>query len=83
MTPDIREILEQLWIDCNNTPTDGTIYDPVGVLTDQALTAIDLAYKKWFMEIMPKEKELLTFSSGLREGAEHNQVIKEIRERLK
>ena len=40
MTPqieqEIREILEKLWIDCNNIPDDGTIYDPIGVLQDRA-----------------------------------------------
>ena len=35
-----REILENLWINCNNIPTDGTIYDPIGVLIDHALTAL-------------------------------------------
>ena len=40
MGKEIRGILEKLWIDCNNVPDDGTIYDPVGVLIDQATEAI-------------------------------------------
>ena len=37
---ELREIIEKLWIDCNNIPDDGTIYDPIGILQDQAITAI-------------------------------------------
>ncbi len=58
MTLDIREILEQLWIDCNNTPTDRTIYDPVGGLIEKALIAIDSAFKKWFMETAGEDEDM-------------------------
>ena len=47
----IREIIEKLWIDCNNIPDDGTIYDPIGVLQDQALAQI----KTELIEKLPKE----------------------------
>ena len=37
----IRDILERLWTDCNNVPDDDTIYDPIGVLQDQAEAQIE------------------------------------------
>jgi len=36
----LKGILDQLWLDCNNVPDDGTIHDPVGVLQDQAIVDI-------------------------------------------
>ena len=43
---ELEKILESYYLDCNNIPTDGTIYDPIGVLTDNAISAILSALPK-------------------------------------
>ena len=79
MSQKIKEILEHYWIDCNNTPTDGTIYDPIGVLTDQAHQAIISA----ILEKMPKEKAYNEDYIDNACDSGFNQAIKEMGERIR
>jgi hypothetical protein len=84
---ELKEILEQLWTDCNIIPDDGTIYDPIGILQDQAL-------KSLFESIingMPKEHKTETYKNiefceqcdDSKEACLYNSALSDIRKFLK